>query len=383
MSVDNERVRNLTINEARLVKRHAWMAMSVSLVHTLICLFYFIGDYFNSSVTLFVALFSLIWLGNLGLALPVLTGVTMKWRDPALSVWWALWLATGFLVSSYYVDVFRISVLMLFFSALLLASFRCGFLKVAALSVYACAGYALVLVLAFADHGMALSLSVEGLQWLIFSLSCIGFTVTGTGINHLRNDLAGKNEELNTAYAKAREMSIRDGLTGLYNRRHIMEILATQKATVEKQSGYTFCICFLDLDHFKPINDTYGHGVGDEVLRRFARLLQDTLRAGDYTARLGGEEFVLLLTGVGLARAEQVCDRLRQRLENTAFRDLHPGLKVTVSIGVSEFRAGETVDDALGRADTCLYRAKEEGRNRVVHEQTPLPPVKPGRVAGA
>src|SRR5690606_3035076 len=146
---------------------------------------------------------------------------------------WTLWLTSGFLFSSYYVDVFRISVLMLFFSALLLASFRCGFWKVAALSVFACAGYAVVLVLAFADHGMALSLSVEGLQWRSLSLSGVVFTVTGTGIDDLGNDLANTNEDWHAAYARAREMSMRDALTGLYNRRHIMEVWASLKGAAE------------------------------------------------------------------------------------------------------------------------------------------------------
>src|SRR5690606_26405631 len=383
MSLDLERIDKLTINEAWLVKRHALMALSISLVHTVICLFYFIGDYFNSSVTLFVALFSAIWLGNSALGMLAFTGVTRAWREPAMSGLWTLWLTAGFLVSSYYVDVFRISVLMLFFSALLLASFRCGFWKVAALSVFACAGYAVVLVLAFADHGMALSLSVEGLQWLIFSLSCIGFTVTGTGINHLRNNLANTNEQLHEAYARAREMSIRDALTGLYNRRHIMEVLASLKGAAEKQGRYGFCVCYLDLDHFKPINDTYGHGVGDEVLRRFARQLQDTLRGSDYTARLGGEEFILVLSGGELERAQQVCDRLRERLECTSFNDLHPGLAVTVSIGVASFHPGESIDQTLTRADHCLYQAKTEGRNRVVVEQANAAASVPPRAAGA
>lgn len=385
MSLDLEQINKLTINEPRLVKRHALMALSISIVHTVICLFYFVGDYFNSSVTLFVALFSAIWLGNLGLAMLAFSGVTLtrKWREPAMSGLWTLWLTSGFLFSSYYVDVFRISVLMLFFSALLLASFRCGFWKVAALSVFACAGYAVVLVLAFADHGMALSLSVEGLQWLIFSLSCIGFTVTGTGINHLRNNLASTNEQLHEAYARAREMSIRDALTGLYNRRHIMEVLASLKGAAEKQGRYGFCVCYLDLDHFKPINDTYGHGVGDEVLRRFARQLQDTLRGSDYTARLGGEEFILVLSGGELERAQQVCDRLRERLECTSFNDLHPGLAVTVSIGVASFHPGESIDQTLTRADHCLYQAKTEGRNRVVVEQANAAASVPPRAAGA
>lgn len=310
-------------------------------------------------------MFAAIWLGNALIYVLVTSGKTLRWRDPSLSVPITLWLTSGFLLSSYFVDAFRISVVMLFFGATLLASFRCSFWKIAALSIFACVGYAVVLVLAFQDRSMSLSLSVEGLQWLIFSLSCAGFSVTGTGIHKLRRRLSNKNEELSSALEQVRNMAIRDELTGLFNRRHMLDILQQQKAIAES-GGYTFSVCYLDLDHFKQINDTYGHGVGDSVLSRFGAALDEALRDADYTGRFGGEEFVLVLSNTDLTEAERVCERLRQQVEIINYSDLNAALSVTVSIGIAEYEHDEPIEETLSRADACLYRAKHTGRNRVV-----------------
>ncbi|MDF1630643.1 MAG: GGDEF domain-containing protein [Alcanivoracaceae bacterium] len=381
MIADLDRARQLAVNEQRLVRRHVNLALATSLVHTAICAFYLWGGYFSATVPVFLGLFGCVWLGNLILLMAVRSGWTKTFRDPSISLSLALWLTTGFLASIYFVetpeqssvfgavstDGFRISVMMVFFAAMLLASFRLNFWKLTVLALYASGGYALVLLLAFSDHGIRLSFTVEWLQWLIFSMTAGAFVVTGASINALRSSLSGKNEELGKALEMVREMAIRDELTGLFNRRHIMEILQQQQALADS-GDYRFCLCYLDLDHFKPINDTYGHGVGDQVLRRFARLVHDSLREADYTGRLGGEEFVLVLSQTGLEEAWQVAERLRVSLEKQLFTDLHPDLRVTVSIGVSEYRMGEQIDEALNRADGCLYKAKESGRNRVICE---------------
>lgn len=370
MIAELEQANQLLVSESQLVRRHALTAMVISFVHTILCLFYLIGGYFGTTATGFTGLFSAIWLGNAALYFLISSGRTLRWRDPSLSVPITLWLTSGFLVSSYFVDAFRISVLMLFFGTTLLASFRCNLWKIALLSLFASAGYAAVLILAFRDRGMALSLSVEGVQWLMFTVSCSGFAITGTGIHKLRARLSSKREELAYALEQVRNLAIRDELTGLFNRRHVLEILHQQKAIADS-SEYRFSVCYLDLDHFKQINDSYGHGVGDGVLSRFGALLDDVLRDADYNGRFGGEEFVMVLSNTDATEAVKVCERLRQRVEGANFSDLNAALFVTVSIGVAEYQAGDVVDDVLSRADACLYRAKALGRNRVVASSVP------------
>ena len=169
-----------------------------------------------------------------------------------------------------------------------------------------------MLALALATRGLRLSLSLELLQWLIFTLVALSFAVTGSGVNGLRRSLAVKNQALADALEQVRDLAIRDDLTGLFNRRHILEVLEHQKALADNQI-YPFSVCYVDLDHFKRINDEYGHDMGDRVLRQFAEHTLDNLREGDYLARLGGEEFILVLPQSDLAGAELVAERLREQ----------------------------------------------------------------------
>jgi diguanylate cyclase (GGDEF)-like protein len=124
-------------------------------------------------------------------------------------------------------------------------------------------------------------------------------------------------------------------------------------------------VALLDIDWFKRINDSHGHGVGDEVLRRFAGVLKDQLRAADALARWGGEEFLLLMPGTRLDDARVVLDRLREVSAGAGFDGIAPDLKVSFSAGVVEVTEGEAQDAAIDRADRALYRAKQNGRNRV------------------
>jgi diguanylate cyclase (GGDEF)-like protein len=121
----------------------------------------------------------------------------------------------------------------------------------------------------------------------------------------------------------------------------------------------------LDLDHFKAVNDTHGHAVGDEALRAFARRIRGPLRQSDHLARLGGEEFIVLLPGAPVSNALEIAERLRASVAEAPLVDV-PRVAVTVSIGVAAFRPGDRGTDLLARADTAAYAAKRSGRDRVV-----------------
>ena len=155
-----------------------------------------------------------------------------------------------------------------------------------------------------------------------------------------------------------------DPLTGLPNRRHFDEALARQFALAAR-GGQSFSLALLDLDHFKRINDTHSHGVGDTVLKETAQMLAVDCRAMDLLARLGGEEFALLLADTHLEQARAICERLQESFRARRQWAGVTGLQVTFSAGVAEFRPGDTPDRLAERADAALYRAKREGRDLI------------------
>jgi diguanylate cyclase (GGDEF)-like protein len=159
--------------------------------------------------------------------------------------------------------------------------------------------------------------------------------------------------------AELYEQAVRDGLTGLHNRFYLRDVLPRMLAGSDRD-GAPISILMVDIDHFKKVNDEYGHLVGDEVLRHVARAISEVCRAGDLAVRFGGEEFLVVLSGAAGRGAPDVAARLREAVAQ-ASGQLPP---VTVSVGVAERRLGESGDDVISRADCALYDAKAAGRDR-------------------
>jgi diguanylate cyclase (GGDEF)-like protein len=158
-----------------------------------------------------------------------------------------------------------------------------------------------------------------------------------------------------------------DELTGLYNRRYFMDRL-TEEVLRSRRYGYPLCIMLMDLDHFKSINDTHGHLMGDQVLATVGHLLREAVRLTDIPGRYGGEELCVVLTGTPLDRAHIIAERLRQRVAEEEFRTTDgTAFHITCSIGLAQFRPDLLdITAVLALADQALYQAKDTGRNRVV-----------------
>lgn len=178
-------------------------------------------------------------------------------------------------------------------------------------------------------------------------------------------------DRLRKERAEAREQSFRDCLTASYNRRYLDENLSTVHA---KHAPEGVGIALVDLDHFKHINDTYGHLLGDRVLQRVVLLLQSVLPSGAFCARYGGEEFVLVMPTIDSATSIDICETSRQRVESFPWSQMAPGLRVTASIGLAhEISAPEqksasmAAEQQLLSADALLYAAKQSGRNAVAY----------------
>lgn len=172
------------------------------------------------------------------------------------------------------------------------------------------------------------------------------------------------------------EMAIKDGLTGLFNKRHMMTVFERQFSQAQRHGG-ALCMILIDIDHFKKVNDTWGHLTGDVILREVSALLLENARASDLPCRYGGEELVIILPEEQPQTAARVAERLRTAIERREFiSDTGKPLHVTASFGVAGFQPSMTrAEDLIAAADQALYEAKHGGRNRVVLARQEAAPI--------
>lgn len=170
---------------------------------------------------------------------------------------------------------------------------------------------------------------------------------------------------LSRYHRRIEEMASTDKLTGFLNR-HAASLLIEQLIAVQRRTAQPVTVILADLDHFKRINDSYGHRIGDEVLVATAHTLRGALRASDYAIRWGGEEFLLILPGCDGPESRPLAEKLRSTIEQLTPCPAHPELRVSISLGISQHFPGESMDQTIARADKALYQAKAAGRNRVV-----------------
>lgn len=180
-------------------------------------------------------------------------------------------------------------------------------------------------------------------------------------LEEANEELADTNRKLAVANVHLESIASLDSLTGAWNRRSF-ERSADLEINRARRYQYSLSLMMIDIDHFKKVNDRFGHPVGDTVLIRLVELLQHACRETDFLARLGGEEFVMVVPHAGAPEAVALAERIRQRVSSHDFPQVG---SVTVSIGVAEYNPGESLECVVGRADKALYAAKASGRNRV------------------
>ncbi len=202
--------------------------------------------------------------------------------------------------------------------------------------------------------------------WLAvaFAAVLVGSVWFAGELQQVQESLLRRNYALRDTLERMQALALQDELTGVSNRRSILEVLQRQKALTDR-GGPGFTLCYCDLDFFKRVNDVYGHAGGDDVLRRFAQVAGRVVRDVDYVGRMGGEEFVLVLVDADASAAQRVAQRLREGTKQIDPDNLGE-LELTVSVGVAMYKNGESIDHLLDRADRALYRAKQGGRDQVV-----------------
>lgn len=192
----------------------------------------------------------------------------------------------------------------------------------------------------------------------------LGFTIKI--FNEMVDKLGQSKKELE-------QLATTDALTSLANRKHILQLL-TRQMEYYKRYGTSFSILMVDVDHFKQINDNYGHLAGDEVLKSISKILHNSLRNVDSAGRYGGEEFIVLLAESGKKDCWQVAERIRKQVSTYDYSTINEDIHITVSIGATQISTEDsTENDIIHRADTALYKAKNEGRDKTVYFERNFP----------
>jgi diguanylate cyclase (GGDEF)-like protein len=226
-------------------------------------------------------------------------------------------------------------------------------------------GLAPIFLLTSTPIGLPVATQIERVAAMLSYVLTIGqCAFVGLYGSTMRKMLYDRSSELKAAYKRIEELAELDELTGSSNRRCIMRMLDEEIARADR-SGSPCSIALIDLDWFKRINDAYGHPTGDEVLRTFSITMFANIRSVDRFGRYGGEEFLLVLPDMDTSGAARALDRLRAIIADLDWSAFSPGMKVTISAGVATLKPNETSDTFLARADSALYAAKAQGRNRI------------------
>jgi diguanylate cyclase len=213
--------------------------------------------------------------------------------------------------------------------------------------------------------GVAAANGLElALTWIYLSVVLSRSLVLTVYANGLRARLGESRRKLASALAQIQELVQFDELTKALNRRSLVARLE-EELSRSRRTRVPFSVAMLDLDRFKAVNDDYGHAAGDAVLKAFTAVVQATMRKTDVFGRYGGEEFMMILTASAGAGSASALERVRDAVAAHDWSAIAPGMKLTISAGLAEYREGESVEQIVNRADAALYEAKREGRNRV------------------
>lgn len=296
----------------------------------------------------------------------ILSGFNLRLRDPGMTIAQIVVSALPALYVMYFVQApqARVGFLMLGLATLLFAVFRFGLRGALYLSLFLVGSYGLLLGALARWAPERIDVPAEVPVVLAYALALVLISFLGGYIRNLRRTVQQRNADLQQAMERLRLLAMEDPLTGLPNRRTILGVLAHE---AERHAGGAgiLCVCMIDVDLFKEINDRFGHQVGDAVLTRLAETLAQLTRDGDRVGRVGGEEFLLVLPNTTLEGALLAAERVREVVAAMSHDELPDGERMTLSIGVAVHRPGEPVDTTVSRADSAMYLAKTSGRNRV------------------
>ncbi|WP_353349479.1 GGDEF domain-containing protein [Oceaniserpentilla sp. 4NH20-0058] len=319
--------------------------------------------YFVLSHSLVLIFTFVMWIGHGLFVLIIACHVNLRFKDASLTLQQMTWVTLWISVLMANIDGIRPLMMMGYLLVMSFGAFKLSIRGFYGFSFFILACYLFSHFWVYQTRPETLDFYEECFLFLGFGFTLCGFLLMGNEFSTLRQSLNDRHRELKGAVSRIEELAITDELTGLYNRRYLMQVLNQQKALANR-SHYQFVVCYIDLDHFKKVNDQYGHAFGDKVLSAFAGLIRSSLREVDVGARLGGEEFVLVLADTQLENALGACKRMANKWRAMHFAEAS-GLEFSFSAGIVQYTPHESIESTLELADSLLYKAKNNGRDRI------------------
>jgi diguanylate cyclase (GGDEF)-like protein len=292
-------------------------------------------------------------------------GWTRNFRDPAMTMTQMLVGQTMAVVAYVLLHEFRGALIGLSVAVASFGTFSLTRGRQWAMSLYALLTMGAGMLWMSVRDPMNFPPEVEAVHFLALLILQFMAALLGAQFGEMRRRLRSRKRELEAALGRIQELANRDSLTGLYNRRYAQELI-DHHVHLKDRNGRPLAMALIDLDHFKQVNDQYGHAVGDRVLQTFAQQARQATRDADIVARWGGEEFLIVMPETSADGAALLVERLREALSAVAVSDAVPALRIAFSAGITAHRAGEHTDQTVHRADEALYEAKSAGRNRSV-----------------
>jgi len=292
------------------------------------------------------------------------SGINKRFDDPSLTMGQMIVATLVISTTLYFTNQGRGVFLMVYLVTFVFGIFRLKMGQFLLLTVIALTSFGLSIIALHLRHPGLLDMRQEVLQLIVLAAVLPWLSTIGAYISRLRHNITTANSRLSEAFVTIEHLAVMDPLTNVYNRRKLLEILEQEMGRTNR-GGPVFSVCMIDIDHFKTVNDRFGHIKGDLVLEGFARAIKDALRIHDTLARFGGEEFVVVLPQTGMAGVLSYGERMRGMVETLRFAGLPDSFSITISIGVATYEPGEAIESLLARADTALYTAKAQGRNCV------------------
>ena len=291
------------------------------------------------------------------------SGMSAQLRDPSLTLPQMIWTITSGAVAYVLAGEARGLVPSVLAMILFFGTFGLTVAEVVGIGVYAMLAFVCAIGIGTRFNGTPFGYLDTAYALMVFIVMG-GSIALNLRIQRIRQRLREKRQALAEALRTNRELASRDELTGLLNRRAMWELVELEHRR-SLRSGRALLLAQLDIDHFKPINDTHGHATGDRALQAFANVVKACVRDTDVLARWGGEEFVLMITDTQSDHARDLLERIRLAVAAMEIPHATGTLRMTVSAGLAQHRPGDTLDHTLERADQALYTAKALGRNRV------------------